>query len=164
MLERMSAARFALHLLDPRGRCDRRGLLAAALVLLVLQVAVALALWLNDVPFDSRPSVALSAAFCWVGFAVVSKRLHDLGRSAWLIPAAALVWLACAFVAATAVSIVDPDALAPDGAGYWIALSLLLLPLVAALLWLHLAAGDPGPNRFGPAPQHAGFSMAPAAA
>ncbi len=67
----MSAARFALHLLDPRGRCDRRGLLAAALVLLVLQVAVALALWLNDVPFDSRPSVALSAAFC--GWALPSS-------------------------------------------------------------------------------------------
>jgi uncharacterized membrane protein YhaH (DUF805 family) len=159
----MSAIGLALHLFDPRGRCDRRGLLAAAVLLLVLQVAVALALWLNDVPFDSWPAVVLSAGFCWVGFAVVSKRLHDLGRSAWSIPAAALVWLAGAFVATTVVSIVDPDALAPGSTGYWVALSLLLLPLLVVLLWLHLAAGDPGPNRYGPAPQHAGFSAASAA-
>jgi len=37
---------FGLQVLDPRGRCDRKGLLVAAVVLLVLQIGLGLAFWL----------------------------------------------------------------------------------------------------------------------
>ena len=36
---------FVLHVLDPRGRCNRKGLLLAAAILLAMQAVFAFALW-----------------------------------------------------------------------------------------------------------------------
>jgi uncharacterized membrane protein YhaH (DUF805 family) len=154
---------FALHLVDPRGRCDRRGFLTAAGVLLALQAPAALLLWHSGAGFGGLPVVAANAVFCWIGYAVISKRLHDLGRSAWWMPIGLLAWLIVGMVAALAVAIVaGPHVLEPGAAGYWLTLIALLLPLLGGLLWLHVARGQAGSNRFGPVPAPHGFSMPPA--
>jgi uncharacterized membrane protein YhaH (DUF805 family) len=146
--------------LDPRGRCNRKGLLLAAAILLALQAAVALALWGAGLDLTGHLAMAASAAFCWIGFALISKRLHDLGRSSWWIPGAMLVWLAAIVCLAVAIVLTgDPDLLATGTPSYWLTLSAMLLPLVMTALWLHTAAGQPGDNRFGPEPTDHGFSM-----
>jgi uncharacterized membrane protein YhaH (DUF805 family) len=150
--------RYALQFIDPRGRCDRKAFLSAAAVLLAAQALVAAGLWIGGAPFDGGLALALNAAFCWLGYAAISKRLHDLGRSAWWVPGGALVWAAGALVAAIALVLAaGPAALEPGASTYWLALTAMQLPLLGAAPWLHFAAGEQGDNPFGPAPSQ-GFS------
>ena len=150
----------ALQFLDPRGRCNRTGLLLAAVVLLALQVVIALGLWEAGIGLASPIAMIPNAAFCWVGFALVSKRLHDLNHSAWWVPTAALLWLAAAVCLAVLIVLIgDPDILAPGTPSYWIAFAAMLAPLLVVAAWLHAAVGDAGDNRFGPKPTTYGFSM-----
>jgi len=149
-----------LQVFDPRGRCNRKGLLLAAAILLALQVAMALVLWSAGFDLDSPLVQPFNLAFCWVAFALICKRLHDLGRSAWWIPAAVLIWLIAIISLAGAIVLSgDPDLLAPGITVYWIAVAAMLFPLLAAALWLHTARGDTGGTRFGPEPATHGFSM-----
>jgi uncharacterized membrane protein YhaH (DUF805 family) len=154
------ATNLAIRALDPRGRCSRKGLLLAAGVLLALQVVVALALWGAGLDLASPLLLPLDVAFCWVAFALISKRLHDLGRSAWWIPAAVLIWLVAIICLAGAIVLSgDPDMLAPGTTSYWITFAAMLMPLLVAAIWLHSTAGNEGSNRFGPEPTSHGFSM-----
>ena len=149
-----------LQAFDPRGRCNRKGLLLAAAILLTLQVAVGLALWVAGFDLASPVLLPLDVAFCWAAFALISKRLHDLGRSAWWIPAIVLIWLAAIISLAGAIVLSgDPDMLAPGTTSYWITFAAMLMPLLVAALWLHSAKGHAGDNRFGPEPTAHGFSM-----
>jgi uncharacterized membrane protein YhaH (DUF805 family) len=154
------SATFMLQLVDPRGRCDRKGFLLAAATLLVLQAAVAAAMWSSGAAFHGWQALAAGAAFAWLGYAAISKRLHDLGRSAWWIPAAVLLWLVGAFVFAVGIAVAaNPDVLAPGTPAYWVTFLLMMLPLAGIALWLHAAAGDSDANRFGAAPSVLGFSV-----
>lgn len=158
-------AHLALQLIDPRGRCSRRGLLLAAAVLLVLQALAAFAVWAIGGQFGGWPALAIDAAFCWAGFATVSKRLHDLDRSAWWLPTAALVWLAGAVSLVTVVVLAaDSDVLVSGTATYWLVFAGMMLPLLVCAMWLHIGVGGADANRFGPAPGAWGFSMPPRAA
>lgn len=149
-----------LQVFDPRGRCNRKGLLLAAAILLALQIAAGLALWGAGFDLASPLVQPVNVAFCWVAFPLISKRLHDLGRSAWWIPGAVLIWLAAIISLAGAIVLSgDPDLLAPGTTSYWITLAAMLLPLLAAAIWLHTAPGNAGSNRFGPQPTSHGFSM-----
>ena len=149
-----------LQALDPRGRCNRKGLLLAAAILLALQVAVGLALWGAGLDLASPLVQPFNIAFCWLAFALIAKRLHDLGRSAWWIPGAVLIWLlAIVSLAGAIVLSGDPDMLAPGTTTYWITFAAMLLPLLVAAIWLHTAKGHAGDNRFGPEPTAHGFSM-----
>jgi uncharacterized membrane protein YhaH (DUF805 family) len=155
----------ALQFLDPRGRCNRTGLLLAAAILLAAQVAIALALWEAGIGLNSPLAMIFNAAFCWVGFALISKRLHDLNHSAWWVPSAVLLWFAAAVCLAVLIVLVgDPDILAPGTPSYWVAFASMLMPLLVVAAWLHAAVGDADDNRFGPAPTAHGFSMPAGAA
>jgi uncharacterized membrane protein YhaH (DUF805 family) len=150
----------ALQFLDPRGRCNRKGLLLAAAILLAVQVALGLGLWKAGIDLTGHLALILDAVFCWVGFALISKRLHDLNHSAWWVPTAALFWLAAAVSLAVLIVLIgDPEILAPGTPSYWIAFAAMLAPLLVVAAWLHAAVGDVGDNRFGPAPTGLGFSM-----
>ena len=154
------ATNFAIRTLDPRGRCNRKGLLLAAANLLALQVIVGLSLWGAGLDLASPLLQPFNIAFCWVAFALISKRLHDLGHSAWWIPGAVLIWLVAIICLAGAIAVTgESDLLAPGTTVYWITFAAMLLPLLVAALWLHTAKGQPGDNRFGPAPTAQGFSM-----
>jgi uncharacterized membrane protein YhaH (DUF805 family) len=149
-----------LQVFDPRGRCNHRGLLLAAAILLSLQVAIALALWGAGLDLASPLVQPVNVAFCWVAFALISKRLHDLGRSAWWIPAAVLIWLAAIISLAAAIVLsADPDMLAPGTTSYWMTFAAMLMPLLVAAIWLHTTPGNEGSNRFGQEPTAQGFSM-----
>ena len=143
----------------PSGRCDRKGLLLCALLLLVLQVAAFAVIFALDIPHFSITALTLDAIFLWLGSCAIAKRLHDLGLSAWRMLWAALGVIVWATVVALAITwVMGADALAPDGVGLGLAALGSSLPVLAMTLWAHLARGTPGPNRFGPATDATGFS------
>src|SRR5262245_15451684 len=149
-----------LQAFDPRDRCNRKGLLLAAAILLTLQVVIGLALTAAGIDLASPMLLPIDVAFCWVAFALIAKRLHDLGRSAWWIPAAVLIWLIAIVCLAGAIVLSgDPDMLAPGTTGYWVTFATMLMPLLVAAIWLHVTPGNAGSNRFGPEPTAHGFSM-----
>lgn len=143
--------RVALHLLDPRGRCNRTDFLYAAIAIFALQVAFFGLLWQLTARFDHVTSLPANAAFVWMGCAAISRRLHDLGRSAWWMPASVGLWLASGFVLATLLTLIlGPERMFPGAPAFWLVFGCLLAPPFAAALWLHLAVGEEGANRFGP--------------
>ena len=154
------ALHFVATLLDPRGRCNRRGLFVLALALLGVQFGAGVLLSVVGLGLDTLVGMFVAALFLWIGFTAVSKRLHDIDASAWWFLGASVFWL----VGVTVLSItfgflLGADALAEGTRGYYILLALMMLPLLAAMLWLHLRPGQLAANRFGPAPRHSGFAM-----
>lgn len=108
--------------------------------------------------------VLISFALIWPNLAIAVKRLHDMGKSGWLI---VVPWVATivgsivaismigvtAFTNAAALDDEDPMALlAVIGPALGI-LGLLMLLNLAFLLWIGLSGGQPGANRFGPNPK-----------
>lgn len=144
-------AHLAPHLLDPRGRSGRGDFLCVAVALFVLQLVLLAALRVLGSDVDGLLVLPLNVAICWMGYAAVSRRLHDLGRSAWWMPVAVGVWIAVGFCIALAVAIVaGAEALKPGGPGFWMVFVVLLAPPFAVALWLHLAEGENLANRYGP--------------
>lgn len=149
-------------LFDPRGRVDRKGLLVLALALLALQALFAGALATGLLAVSSAPAILIKLAFLWVALVAASKRLHDLGRSAWWIAitlAAMIVWAVIAVL--IVLPIYGQAMLVPGSDGYMVTLALNMLPILAATLWMHFAKGEPVDNRYGPAPDATGFSFVP---
>lgn len=146
-------------LIDPRGRCNRKGLLVAALVLLAVEIAAVVVVWLSQMPVDHPALLVTKAALMWVAIAAACQRLHDLGRSAWLILPAMLGLLAWSFAAALATVVTfGPDAAVPGTFGFWLVFAAVSAPMLAALLWLHFAPGQPHANNYGPQPDGLGFA------
>jgi uncharacterized membrane protein YhaH (DUF805 family) len=112
------------------------------------------------------PIIWLVVAYCWV--CVFSKRLHDFGKSGWLMLLPVGVWmgafiLAMVFGGVTAVSAIATAMSAGREPVSWTVLfgalwTMLALFGVAALiklvflLWVGLSPGDPDQNRYGPPP------------
>jgi uncharacterized membrane protein YhaH (DUF805 family) len=133
----------------PTGRAGRSELLVVAGVLLGLQMAIssAEALKLN-VP--DLLTYAVNGLLGWVGIVATVRRLHDAGYSAWWVPGCfAVLCIWSVGVAALAMFIFGTDAIRPEQTTYAIILGFLFLPLLGAMLWLHLTPSDPLPNRFG---------------
>lgn len=144
---------FAPHLVDPRGRSGRRDFLHVAITLFVLQLVFFALVWLLQADLSGHTALPANAAFCWMGYAAASRRLHDLGRSSWWMPAAVACWIVMGFLVALVIALIaGPSAVKPGSPGFWIAFLCLLAPPFAVALWLHLAAGENGPNRYGPPP------------
>jgi uncharacterized membrane protein YhaH (DUF805 family) len=153
------AAQIALQLVDPRGRCDRKGFLIAATLLLSAQGLIALGLWLWGLGFDGWGVLGANLGFCWLAYAAISKRLHDMGRSGWWFATGLVGWFIGSFVFALAVALAaGTAALAPDTPTHHALFAFMLLPLVVGLVWLHMAAGDRAHNKYGPVPSTLGFS------
>lgn len=144
--------RLALHLFDPRGRSDRTEFLHAAIAIFLLQATLFLVLWKLSAELDHVSTLPANALFLWMGTAAVSRRLHDLGRSAWWMPISLLIWLAGGFVLATLLAaVIGPQRLFPGAPAFWVVFFCLLAPPFVVALWLHVCEGEAGPNRFGPA-------------
>jgi uncharacterized membrane protein YhaH (DUF805 family) len=135
-----------LLLFDPRGRMSRQDLLAAATVmmfldLLLASLAAGLALY------------AIKAIAYWIGGAGIIKRLHDTGRTGWwFLGGAVALCIWSALIGIGMVFILGLEPLQAGAPGYVVMLGLVMLPALGATLWLHLAEGEPGMNRFGPEP------------
>ncbi len=100
-------------------------------------------------------SFVIGLVFFLPGLAVTVRRLHDTGRSGWLL---GFFWLVYVLMLALAVGILGL-AQSPHGAlvGLLYGLGVYfrgLVFLIALVVWLCLP-GDKGPNRYGPDPKTA---------
>ncbi len=155
----MTRLRSIVDCLDPRGRCDRRGLLVAALVLLSIEAAGFLGYtfgWLHR----STPMLrAAELLLAWIGIAITIKRLHDCRISAaWLAAAFVVVMGWCFILTLGVVLVAGPVAMSPDSDLFTWVLVLSAAPMMAGAIWLHLVKGDPIANTYGPVPNRSGFS------
>jgi uncharacterized membrane protein YhaH (DUF805 family) len=151
---------FAVQLADPRGRYDRVDFIWAAVTLIAAQAAFALGLWLMQAPFVGWRGIVANLVFGWLAYAAISKRLHDLGRSGWWMLAGAALWFAAASAVALSIALVaGPDALETGTRGFWATFLALMLPPAGLAVWLHVAAGEPAANRWGPAPSQSHHAL-----
>ena len=145
--------------LSPEGRIGQKDYWIGLLILFAVWV-------LSPVLHILAPLVWLALLYPWV--CVIAKRLHDFGRSGWLI----LVPFAIALIAFLlglvfgGVSLLSAgwaafnDGFEPSTWAVLLgALGIMLAFLCIAgvvklvfLLWVGLKSGDPAPNRFGPPP------------
>lgn len=153
------------ELMTPAGRCDRRGLLVAALMLLAAQFAQAIAMAAMSVPQNHPLALTVTALILWFSTTAMAKRLHDLSLSAWRILWAALAIVAWSVIVGLALVLnFEPAAMEPGASGYWLAVAATMAPVLAMTLWLHLKPAQAGDNAYGPEPGENGFSRWPAAA
>ena len=159
-LNTQNATQLILELADPRGRCNARGLQRSTLYLLVIQVAYAAILTACAIDLAGTVGTLIGIAFAWLGFTLISKRLHDIGRTAWWFAAAFAIWLvATVVICASAMMLFGMEALDEGTSARVIMMGSTILPLFASLIWLHFAAGDATDNRYGPVPDASGFAM-----
>ena len=155
----MTVSELACHMLDPRGRCNRKGLLIVAGLLLAAEIVVGLALWLAGVDLEGGGVLAIKAVCVWLAVCAGSKRLHDLNLSAWWMLGMLAISILATFALVVAMMVVlGPEALQPGTAWYFAALAGSMMPILAATLWLHFRKGQPGVNRFGAEPRGIGFA------
>lgn len=155
----MSLQPLILSLIDPRGRCNRKGLLIAAAIMLVVEIVVGVGLWASERALDDPSVVAIKAALIYLAFSAAIQRLHDLGRSAWAMLWATLAMIVWSVVLAFAVMLqMPPEALEPGKLGFAIVFAGIALPMLGMLLWLHFAPGEPSPNKYGAIPSGLGFA------
>jgi uncharacterized membrane protein YhaH (DUF805 family) len=158
----MTLTHLALDLFDPRGRCNRKGLLIIACALLALQVAAGLLVW-QGVLVPAGPAMRIGEVlFLLMAASATSKRLHDIGLSAlWILAGLGGMVLWSIVLALLLLFTAGATALQPGAAGFMTAVAGTMAPAFAVTLWLHLAKGEPGRNRFGPEPTGLGFSGLP---
>ncbi len=124
-----------------RGRIARRDFWIGFVFVMIASGA------LNLIPGNAGKVIGLLVL--WPQVCIHAKRLHDMGRTAWLMLIPFLITVACTFVAAMTGVAGATDAAAMLGLG------LIVLAAVVGLsflLWVGLTKGTPGPNRFGEAP------------
>jgi len=106
----------------------------------------------------------ISLALIWPNLAISVKRLHDMGKSGWLV---VIPWVACIVGGVVALSMMGVSALSNAPAleeGDPVAILGLLGPAMGVvvligliclgfLLWIGLSDSQPGDNRFGPNPK-----------
>jgi len=106
----------------------------------------------------------ISLALIWPNLAIAVKRLHDMGKSGWLI---AIPWVVSVFGTIAAFSMIGITAFTNAAAldeGDPLAIMALLGPALGLvgllvlvnlgfLLWIGLSDGQQGPNRFGSNPK-----------
>lgn len=149
-----------LMLFDPRGRCNRKGLLIIACAMLAVQICLVLGLWQAGASLDTPMVVALKAVFVWLALAAASKRLHDLGLGTLWIGAAFLGLLVWSVLSVMAVmSVFGTDVFNVNSPAFATVMAANIAPVIIVTLWMHFAKGDLGANRFGPPPGADGFSM-----
>lgn len=111
----------------------------------------------------------------YVGFCVYGKRLHDIGKSMWIhalfLVVSFVIFMIAVFMAGGSIFAmamnssgnVSPAAMASMFGSLFSAFALPTLLAIAYTIWLGVAKGDVGDNRFG-APESAPVPAAPQSA
>ncbi|QRN97586.1 DUF805 domain-containing protein [Archangium violaceum] len=144
--------------LTPQGRIGRRDFWIGFLIVMVASAV------LQIIPFIGQ---LLGLLLFWPQICIHSKRLHDMGKSAWLLLAPFIVSVICvgvsiatgsmAMMGAARVNESGGDASSAGNAmaAWGAAMGFMALGFLvgfAFLLWVGLSKGQPGLNRFGPPP------------
>jgi uncharacterized membrane protein YhaH (DUF805 family) len=106
----------------------------------------------------------ISIALIWPNLAISVKRLHDMGKSGWLVAIPWVVTIVGTFVAFGMIGFAalgNVDALEREDPAAIFALlgpalglfGLMMLVGLGFLLWIGLSDGQPGDNRYGPNPK-----------
>ena len=152
-------SRVTCELFDPRGRCDRKGLLILAGIILVLEAVFGLVSIGLGLSLDGPAMIAFKVVFVWTAVAAACKRLHDLGRSGWWLLGGFIALVLWTFAVATAVLLLaGPEELAHNAVLYAVVMASSMVPAFVALLWLHCAKGHVTENKYGSPPDELGFS------
>jgi uncharacterized membrane protein YhaH (DUF805 family) len=131
-------------LISPQGRLPRRTFVVAVLASFILLVALVTAVTALAIPYNNyngtpKGALILLVPWNWVMVALGSKRLHDLGWTAWLM---AIPLLGGAALPYMGLEVGDPIN----------TIILNSLGVLACLLPLAFIRGTEGPNRYGPDP------------
>lgn len=135
------------------GRIGRQAFWIGWLVLLGVQVVAG---WIPVIGH----ALGLVALFAWV--CLCSKRLHDMGRSGWWqVPPFALslalvvgsvLWIGVG-AALAAITDGNPEMVALAGVGVLlIGIFVAFVAMIGFTLWVGIAEGQPGENRYGQPP------------
>lgn len=132
--------------LSPNGRIDRPTFWIGFAIIFASSIV------LNFIPFLG-PLIGL--ALLWPQICVHTKRLHDMGRSGWLMLApAAFSMLAGGFAVANGgVAVfagIGSQAAAAALGSVMLAFTLAFLVGLGFLLWVGFSPSQPGDNRYGP--------------
>ncbi|MEM8972532.1 MAG: DUF805 domain-containing protein [Pseudomonadota bacterium] len=147
---------------NPAGRINRTGFLYLALIILGIQVATYGMTLSFGLQAESTVLRVFDLATLWICLTAAAKRLHDTGRGAiWILYAVAGSLAFSVLLIMVAVVTLGPTVLQPQNPLYIWIVSLATVPAFGATLWLHFAKGDVAANRFGPTPDHTGFSQPP---
>lgn len=155
--------------LSAEGRIGRRDFWIGFVIIMVASLV------LNLIPFLGQ---LIALLLIWPNICITAKRLHDMGKTGWLMLIPAGVSVVCGVIALVAggMAMMGANALgggAPDsvamgsamaGAGMVMGImGIAMLVGLAFLLWVGLSNGEPGPNRFGSPPRLATDSAPPPA-
>ena len=155
----MTLASLPITLFDPRGRCNRKGLLTVSAGMLAAEIVAGAAIWLGLLSFEDPAMVAVKAVLMLAAISAAAQRLHDTGRSAW--------WIVSAFIGLFAgglalcfglLQFMPIASMQPGGSVFLIVTVAITIPMLAMMMWLHFAPGDPRANRYGPLPAGLGFA------
>lgn len=144
---------------DPRGRANRKGLVILAAILILAQACVFGGCYFVGNELKGPSSWVIHSLFIWFGTTALSKRLHDLGISAWWILWAAIGVFIWTFIVSIAVVLtLGIEAAVPGGTGMMISMAVSFAPILVLTVWMHFALSEQGANKFGPLPGASGFS------
>lgn len=147
---------------NPAGRINRTGFLYLALIILGIQVATYGMSLSFGLQAESIVLRMFDLATLWICLTAAAKRLHDTGRGAiWILYAVAGSLAFSVLLIVMAMFSFGQTVLHPQHPLYMWLITFATLPAFGTTLWLHFAKGDEASNRFGPKPDHTGFSQAP---
>ncbi|MEO0731090.1 MAG: DUF805 domain-containing protein [Pseudomonadota bacterium] len=156
----MNMRDIAQLLVDPRGRINRKGLLAVAVPLVFTQLALYAMFGVYGLnAHNSWMVFCCELVFVAMALVLAAKRLHDCDMSAWWIPGALAIVVALISLCSFAfLYTLGAASLQHGHIGYVVTVGANVALMLVALLWLHCKQGTPGDNRFGPAPDGFGVS------
>lgn len=148
---------------DPRGRCNRKGLLVLMLVTLFLQSGFGALVFGLGLALNGPVALVIKLTFVWVAISATVQRLHDIGKSGWWLLAAItglIVWIALwGGVVPLAVAMnYGVEHVRLFSPLFYVFVVISYLPVIAGALWLHFRKGEDVANRFGPVPNGTGFA------
>lgn len=135
-------------LFNPNGRIGRKSFWIGWLIMLVASVVLS---WIPVIGF------VISLASLYVGVCVFGKRLHDMGKTAWLYGGLLIAMVLIGMITGVVAGI--GAAASGSAAGGFAALGAasLVFLLIAVIglaftIWVGVSEGEAGPNKYGPVP------------